>query len=103
MVKNIIEALVHASEKAANIARLCRENEHLFPLLVEEKSGAESNPRFVQDFKTLADVLIQQTIKYDIGNLVSTQSFQSSVQKSNIFFCFVLFFFVTRQFVYTSV
>lgn len=70
MVKNIVEALVHASEKAANIARLCRQNEHLFPLLVAEKPIEESNPRFVKDFKTLADVLIQQTIRYDVGNLV---------------------------------
>lgn len=70
MVKNIMEALVHASEKAANIARLCRQNEHLFPLLVAEKPIEESNPRFVKDFKTLADVLIQQTIRFDIGNLV---------------------------------
>ncbi|XP_031620263.1 inositol polyphosphate 1-phosphatase [Contarinia nasturtii] len=69
MVKNIMEALVHASEKATNIARLCRQNEHLFPLLVEEKPAEESNPRFVKDFKTLADVLIQQTIRYDVGNL----------------------------------
>lgn len=65
-----MEALVHASEKAANIARLCRQNEHLFPLLVQEKSTKESNSRFVKDFKTLADVLIQQTIRYDVGNLV---------------------------------
>lgn len=65
-----MEALVHASEKAANIARLCRQNEHLFPLLVQEKPTEESNPRFVKDFKTLADVLIQQTIRYDVGNLV---------------------------------
>lgn len=72
MVKNIMEALVHASEKAANIARLCRCNEHLFPLLVQEKPIEESNPRFVKDFKTLADVLIQQTIRYDVGNLVCT-------------------------------
>lgn len=70
MVKNIMEALVHASEKAANIARLCRCNEHLFPLLIQEKPIEESNPRFVKDFKTLADVLIQQTIRYDVGNLV---------------------------------
>lgn len=71
MVKNIVEALIHASEKAANIARLCRQDEHLFPLLIEEKSSAEANPRFVRDFKTLADVLIQEAIRHDISSLVS--------------------------------
>lgn len=71
MAKNIIEACVHVSEKAANIARLCREHEHLFPLLIQEKSAEEANPRFVKDFKTLADVLIQETIRHDVGTLVN--------------------------------
>ncbi|KGL81949.1 Inositol polyphosphate 1-phosphatase, partial [Tinamus guttatus] len=36
-------------------------------LLVAEKTGADKNQRFVQDFKTLADVLIQEVIKHDVG------------------------------------
>ena len=32
-------------------------------LLVEEKKGIEKNHQFVQDFKTLADVLIQETVR----------------------------------------
>lgn len=48
--------------------RVCRENNHLFALLIEEKKE-DANPRFVKDFKTLADVLIQETIKHDIGKL----------------------------------
>ncbi|CAL7940693.1 unnamed protein product [Xylocopa violacea] len=55
------------AEKAANIARACRHNDALFKILVQEKSDEEKNPRFFQDFKTLADVLIQETIKHDIG------------------------------------
>lgn len=69
-----MEALVHASEKAANIARQCRQDQHLFELLIQEKSAEESNPRFVQDFKTLADVLIQETLRHDICKLVSRQT-----------------------------
>ena len=56
-----------ASEKAANIARACRSEASLFELLVQEKTGADKNAKFVQDFKTLADVLIQaiiNTIQY---------------------------------------
>ncbi|KAK2575776.1 hypothetical protein KPH14_007161 [Odynerus spinipes] len=34
---------------------------------IQEKSEAEKNPIFVRDFKTLADVLIQETIKHDIA------------------------------------
>ena len=67
--KDLLSALINASEKAANIARECRRNEELFNLLIEEKTGNEKNERFVNDFKTLADVVIQETIKHDIGKL----------------------------------
>lgn len=89
-----MEALVHASEKAANIARLCRCNEHLFPLLVQEKPIEETNPRFIKDFKTLADVLIQQTIRYDVGNLVCTP--KSDVFILEYFSCFTTIFFLKK-------
>ncbi len=66
-----VSALVHCSEKAANIARVIRSEQALFELLVEEKTGDSKNKRFVQDFKTLADVLVQETIKHDMGKRVS--------------------------------
>lgn len=71
MGKNILQALIDVSEKAANIARVFRQNEHLFELLVQEKPTGEANPRFVHDYKTLADVLIQETIKHVISADVS--------------------------------
>lgn len=67
---SLLKSLVIVSEKAANIARVCRQEECLFKLLIQEKGADESNPRFVQDFKTLADVLIQETVKYEIGRKV---------------------------------
>ncbi|XP_033211635.1 inositol polyphosphate 1-phosphatase [Belonocnema kinseyi] len=63
----LLRSLLKVSEKAANIARACRQNEVLFELLIQEKKSVEKNPRFFQDFKTLADVLIQETIRHDIG------------------------------------
>lgn len=63
----LLQALVGASEKAAAIARLCRREQPLFQLLVAEKTGPDRNRRFLQDFKTLADVLIQEVIKHDLG------------------------------------
>ncbi|XP_018790935.1 PREDICTED: inositol polyphosphate 1-phosphatase [Bactrocera latifrons] len=69
MEPNLVQQLINASEKAANIARVCRSNETLLKLLVQEKTGPEANARFEHDFKTLADVLIQETIKHDIGEL----------------------------------
>ncbi|XP_053678191.1 inositol polyphosphate 1-phosphatase [Anopheles nili] len=64
---NLLQELLTASEKAANIARVCRQNQRLFSLLVQEKEKDESNSRFDHDFKTLADCLIQEMIKHDIG------------------------------------
>ncbi|XP_064494878.1 inositol polyphosphate 1-phosphatase isoform X2 [Pseudopipra pipra] len=63
----LLQALVGVSEKAAELARLCRREEPLFQLLVAEKTGPDRNRRFLQDFKTLADVLIQEVIKHDLG------------------------------------
>ncbi|XP_060620098.2 inositol polyphosphate 1-phosphatase [Anolis sagrei] len=63
----LLRSLLAASEKAAHIAQLCRQEEALFSLLIEEKRGAEKNKKFLQDFKTLADVLIQEVIKHDVG------------------------------------
>ena len=39
----------------------------MFQKLVEEKTGSSKNSRFAQDFKTLADVIIQETIRKDLG------------------------------------
>jgi len=71
----LLKVLLQASEKAANIARICRQKEALFQLLVQEKSLEEKNPRFFQDFKTLADVLIQETIRHDIEIEVRIKGF----------------------------
>ncbi|XP_072160857.1 inositol polyphosphate 1-phosphatase, partial [Bemisia tabaci] len=53
--------------ESGRIARACRQNPHLLSLLVQEKSEAEKNPRFVQDFKTLADVLVQEVVRHEVG------------------------------------
>ncbi|XP_043939603.1 inositol polyphosphate 1-phosphatase [Protopterus annectens] len=63
----LLKALLSVSEKSANIARLWRQEETLFQMLIEEKTGMDKNKKFVQDFKTLADVLIQEVIKHDVG------------------------------------
>lgn len=68
----ILHQLLLAAEKAACIARACREEETLFQLLIEEKKEDEKNKKFLTDFKTLADVLVQEVIKYDLGRKVSS-------------------------------
>jgi len=67
---DFIKKLLVVSEKAARLSRSCRQNEHLHCLLVQEKQNDEKNARFVKDFKTLADVLVQEMIKYDLENEV---------------------------------
>ncbi|XP_015588416.1 inositol polyphosphate 1-phosphatase isoform X2 [Cephus cinctus] len=81
----LLEVLLKVSEKAANIARACRQNDTLFKLLVQEKSEEEKNPRFFQDFKTLADVLIQETIRHDIGIEFPELAKKVKGEESNVF------------------
>ncbi|KAL5285341.1 INPP1 family protein [Megaselia abdita] len=64
---NLVKLLVNCSEKSANIARRIRADPNLLSLLTQEKAE-DANPRFVKDFKTLADVLIQETIRYYVSN-----------------------------------
>ncbi|XP_059558556.1 inositol polyphosphate 1-phosphatase isoform X2 [Myotis daubentonii] len=59
----ILQELLRVSEKAAHIARACRQQDALFQLLIEEKKDGEKNKKFAVDFKTLADVLVQEVIK----------------------------------------
>lgn len=70
-MSELVRLLLSSSEKAANIARLIRAETKLFSLLIEEKTGGAKNHRFIQDFKTLADVLIQESLRHDISAMVS--------------------------------
>ncbi|KAL5006428.1 hypothetical protein ScPMuIL_015234 [Solemya velum] len=63
----VLEVLISCSEKGANIARIIRSESALLQLLVEEKTGDQKNERFVQDFKTLADVLVQEMVRYELS------------------------------------
>ena len=69
--KHLLHVLLQASEKSAKIARAWRCQEELFELMVEEKAGIEKNKRFIRDFKTLADVLVQEVVKNDVVQEVS--------------------------------
>ncbi|XP_054977291.1 inositol polyphosphate 1-phosphatase [Sorex araneus] len=64
----ILRELLCVSEKAANIARACRQQDALFQLLIEEKKDGDKNKKFAVDFKTLADVLVQEVIKQNMEN-----------------------------------
>ncbi|CAL8338452.1 unnamed protein product [Lota lota] len=63
----LLKLLLRVAEKAANVARVCRQEAPLFELLVQEKTGDDKNKKFVQDFKTLADVVIQEMIRHYVG------------------------------------
>ena len=36
-------------------------------IFYQEKKGDDKNPKYSHDFKTLADVLIQETVRHDLG------------------------------------
>lgn len=66
MANKLISAIIKVSEKAANVARSCWQDEHLLSFLIQEKKEGEKNPRFLTDFKTVADVLVQELVKHDL-------------------------------------
>ena len=74
LLKSLVLEVLKVSEKAASLARIVRSEESLFELLVQEKKGDQSNKRFVQDFKTLADVLVQETVRHDLGRKVRSET-----------------------------
>ncbi|XP_013190223.2 inositol polyphosphate 1-phosphatase [Amyelois transitella] len=61
----VLEVLIQASEKAAAIARSCCSDGN--ELLVAEKYDGDANTRFDKDFKTIADVLAQESAKTEIA------------------------------------
>lgn len=65
-VRDLLHDVINVSEKAAKIARACRAEKELFSLLIEEKKDDKKNKRF-PDFKTLADVLVQESIRHDLN------------------------------------
>ena len=81
----LLSKLINLSEKAANIARVCRKDSELFKLLIEEKTEDEKNQRFFQDFKTLADVLIQETIRHEVSMLFPALEEKIKGEESNKF------------------
>nr|AEE63501.1 unknown [Dendroctonus ponderosae] len=82
----LLKTLITSSEKAANIARLLRHNDKLFQKLIEQKPIEEANPRFQEDFKTLADVLIQAMVKHDVGQKFPSMGERVYGEESNHFF-----------------
>ena len=70
--KDLLQVLLQVSEKSAQIARAWRCQEELFELMVEEKTEKEKNQRFVHDFKTLVDVLVQEVVNHYVTQKVSS-------------------------------
>ena len=67
----LIKTLINFAERAGKLAHIIREDPTLFSLLVQEKGEEEKNKKFTQDFKTLADVLIQESLRYYVKKNVS--------------------------------
>lgn len=80
-----LQYLVQVSEKAARIARAWKLEDTLFDLLVQEKTGEAKNQRFAQDFKTLADVLIQEVVRHDVTAKFPQLDHHIYGEESNLF------------------
>ncbi|CAG5130796.1 unnamed protein product [Candidula unifasciata] len=81
----LLELMLKVAEKASLIAKIIRKEKPLVDLLIEEKSGLEKNSRFFQDFKTLADVLIQETVRHYISQQVPEMGSSIYGEESNKF------------------
>ncbi|KAK6165690.1 hypothetical protein SNE40_022571 [Patella caerulea] len=68
---DLMSAVLCSAQKGSNIATIIRSNDALLQLLVQEKKGEQKNERFLQDFKTLADVLIQEMVRHDLSEKFS--------------------------------
>ncbi|KAG8177506.1 hypothetical protein JTE90_012570 [Oedothorax gibbosus] len=77
-VGDLLQCLVECSVKASRIAQGFREDQDGAGLLVEEKKPLERKGRVVQDYKTLADVLVQETVRKDVGE--KFPSLQSNIK-----------------------
>ena len=72
---SVLQLFLEVAAKASEIATVIRKERALLNLLVEEKPEVRKNHQFFQDFKTLADVLIQETVRHFISQKVSTLNF----------------------------
>ncbi|XP_055870396.1 inositol polyphosphate 1-phosphatase-like isoform X2 [Biomphalaria glabrata] len=84
-ISDILRMLLKVSAKASQIATIIRKEKPLVELLVEEKRGLEKNNRFFQDFKTLADVLIQETVRHYISEKIPNIGSSIYGEESNKF------------------
>lgn len=82
---DLVTEIIRVSEKAACLARAVSAEESLFKLLVEEKTGEEKNKRFLHDFKTLADVLVQETVSHDLTSKFPSLAGNIHGEESNTF------------------
>lgn len=62
-LRHFVRDLILLCKKASQIARLIRKDDQLLQLLTQEKPIDVEQGHFTQDFKTLADVLIQEMVK----------------------------------------
>ncbi len=66
----LLEIVCRASEQAATLAREFRSDPLLSDLLVQRKEDKCVNGTIFQDVKTLADVLIQESVRKSISQQV---------------------------------
>lgn len=85
LLEDLLHCLLECSEKASRIARTFRRQDDLFGLLVEEKAEIQKSRMVIHDFKTLADVLVQETIKRDVGQKFPALSSKIQGEEQNSF------------------
>ena len=68
-LSTLLSLLLSSSERAAQLARAFRQSP-AFQHGIEEKEAVLKNRQLLQDFKTVADVMIQSVVRHDIQSKV---------------------------------
>ncbi|GFS17516.1 inositol polyphosphate 1-phosphatase [Elysia marginata] len=82
---SVLQLFLEVAAKASEIATVIRKEKALLDLLVEEKPEIEKNNQYFQDFKTLADVLIQETVRHFISQKIPNLGESIYGEESNTF------------------
>ncbi|RUS78447.1 hypothetical protein EGW08_013793 [Elysia chlorotica] len=82
---SLMQLFLEVAAKATEIATVIRKEKTLLDLLIEEKPDVKKNHQYFQDFKTLADVLIQETVHHFVSQKIPSLADSIYGEESNTF------------------
>ncbi|UXI16840.1 tRNA pseudouridine synthase [Sarcoptes scabiei] len=85
-IEDLLQELIRISKKSAQISRIIRfEMNDMIEMIVQEKTDHSKNPRFLHDYKTFADVLIQSVAIFFLNSKFPGLSSRIFGEESEVF------------------